>query len=44
VMCGAGGVILVAGFAGGLFTGGLTAVITGLALAGQTASACADAF
>jgi hypothetical protein len=43
-ICGAGGVLLVAGFAGGLFTGGVSAVIAGFALAGTTASACADAF
>jgi hypothetical protein len=43
-ICGAGGVLLVAGFAGGLFTGGVSAVIAGLALAGSTASACAEAF
>ncbi len=44
VMCGAGAVILVAGFASGFFTGGLGAIIVGAAFAGQTASSCADAF
>jgi hypothetical protein len=43
-ICGAGGVLLVAGFAGGLFTGGVSAVIAGLALASSTAAACAEAF
>jgi hypothetical protein len=44
VLCGAGGVLIIAGFAGGLFSGGLTAVIAGAALGAQTATACVDAF
>jgi hypothetical protein len=42
VGCGLGIVATVAGFAGGAFTGGLTAAVSGMVLAGATATACAE--
>lgn len=41
--CGVGIFATVAGYAGGVFTGGLSTVITGLTIAGATAAACAEA-
>jgi hypothetical protein len=42
VGCGVGIVATVAGFAGGAFTGGLSAALSGMVLAGATATACAE--
>ena len=44
VVCGAGGVAIIAGFLGGAFTGGASAVITAVTLVGTTAQACGEAF
>jgi hypothetical protein len=43
VGCGLGIAATIVGFAGGAFTGGLTFAISGMVLAGATASACAEA-
>lgn len=42
VACGAGAIATVAGYAGGIFTGGLSAAITGITLMSATAAVCAE--
>jgi hypothetical protein len=43
VGCGLGIAATIVGFAGGVFTGGASAALSGMVLAGATATACAEA-